>query len=250
MRILRGDRWATELLNQLDTVTDIRRWMQEHTRVVKNNDNSLVGLLDLAGVLHYLKLYQSKSVVQSAGFRFGRGRAVHSFDLSRQLFDLGVPVPEPRACLQAGNQQLLLKQGLSEAEDLNSVWLSGLATTQQLDWLQRCGDALGHLHQLGFAHGDAKWTNLLCQHERLWLVDLDGVRRDSDAAMYRDLARFTLNAEDREVDADVFEVFLQSYLHRSGSTRGAVTAGLAAPLKKLRQRHLQQYGPRGRQLFD
>jgi tRNA A-37 threonylcarbamoyl transferase component Bud32 len=250
MRVLRGEQWAARLLQRLATVVDLRQWMKEHTRILKRNDNSLVGLLALSGELNYLKLYQSKSALQSAAFRLGKGRAVHSYDVSQELVQLGVPVPQPRACLQAGSQLLLLKQGLSETRDLNSLWLQGMDSADQALWMQRCGEVLGHLHREGFAHGDAKWTNLLCQHERLWLVDLDGVSRSDQAAMYRDLARFTLNAEDRELDRELFEAFLDSYLRHTGTTRKAATDGLAAPLKKLRQRHLQQYGPRGRRLID
>ncbi len=250
MRFLRGELWAAWLAERLATVDDIRLWMNEHTDILKSNDKSLVGLLDLAGELNYLKLYQSKSVLQAAAFRLGRGRAVHSFDVSQALVELGVPVPEPRACLQAGSQLLLLKRGLKDTRDLNSLWLQGLDKSAQAQWMQRCGDVLGHLHREGFAHGDAKWTNLLCQYDQLWLVDLDGVSRDDGAAMSRDLARFTLNAEDRELDRELYDVFLDSYLRQTGVTRAAVTDGLAVPLKKLRQRHLQQYGPRGRRLVD
>lgn len=250
MRTLRGEAWAERLLERLVDVSDLRRWMYDNARIVKHNQYSLVGLLDLAGELNYLKLYQSKSLLQSASFRLGWGRAVHSFDVSQQLAERGVPVPRPRACLQGGKHLLLLKQGLGDTVDLNSLWLQGMEREAQLAWMQRCGDALGLMHSEGFAHGDAKWTNLLCQRERVWLVDLDGVRRDNGAAMSRDIARFVLNAEDRELDQDGFGVFLDSYCRRTGLAQDDVIASLGAPLKKLRQRHLQQYGPRGRRLID
>lgn len=249
-RILRGDRWAGLLLDALSEPVDVRQWMMANTRILKRDETSLVGLLRLAGELSYLKLYQSKSALQSLAYNLGKGRAVHSFDVSRELLERGLPVPEPRACVLIGNQQLLLKQGLEGSEDLNQRWLDGIDEDEQQQWMQRCGDTLGRFHAQGFAHGDAKWTNLLCQSDQLWLVDLDGVSRAGAANRLRDLARFTLNAEDRELQPQHYEMFLAHYIERTGSDRQALLRGLAAPLKKLRARHLKQYGQRGRRLVN
>ena len=249
-RTLRGERWAQRLLDSLSAPADLRQWMTDNTQILKRNETSLVGLLRLDGELNYLKLYQSKSALQSLAFGLGKGRAVHSFDVSRELFDRGLPVPEPRACVKLGNQQLLLKQGLEGSQDLNQRWLDGMDDGEQRHWMQRCGDALGRLHDQGFAHGDAKWTNLLCQSNRLWLVDLDGVGRAGASARMRDLARFTLNAEDRELDPEYYDLFLAHYIVQTGDDRDALLRELVFPLKKLRARHVKQYGQRGRRLVN
>jgi tRNA A-37 threonylcarbamoyl transferase component Bud32 len=225
--------------------------MASNTRPLKTTRHSFVGLLELEGELCYLKLYTGKSLFQKGLFALGRGRAVTGFDIAQELLRQGVQVPAPLACLSMDGYMLLLTRGIAQAVDLNTLWLRGLGEKQKLYWMERCAEVLGTLHSKGFSHGDTKWTNLLCQEQKMWLVDLEAVKATNGRLnpVGRDLARFTLNAEDRELSQEHFEQFLSGYCDVSGIARSDLLAVMARPLGKMRQRHRLQYGQRGRRLL-
>ena len=140
---------------------------------------------------------------------------------------------------------------LEDPVDLNALWIEGLATEDQHQWMGRAGKLLGDLHREGFSHGDSKWTNLLCSGDRLFLIDLEAVspHRQRSSLLSKDLARFILNGEDRSLDEGSFQVFVEYYLLHSGRAYEEMTQGVMPQLIKLRKRHEKQYGLRGRKLL-
>jgi hypothetical protein len=91
---------------------------------------------------------------------------------------------------------------------------------------------------------------MLWAQERLYLVDLDAVvtARAGSAQQARDLARFTLNAEEQELQPALYEKFLQEYLQLTTVSRQDLMRAMLTPLKKLRQRHQDKYGAGGQPL--
>ena len=71
-RVLRGGHWAGLLLAATDRPPgDPAAWMEHHTRLLKRDRYSRVGLLELGGELNYLKFYRHKSLLQRVGFQIG-----------------------------------------------------------------------------------------------------------------------------------------------------------------------------------
>ena len=106
------------------------------------------------------------------------------------------------------------------------------------------------MHGAGFSHGDTKWSNLLWDGSTVTLVDLDAVRRSADRSRRaRDLARFTLNAEEMNVPASLYDHFLESYQLATGENRAKLEKMTLRALHGLRRRHLKRYGPRGHRLL-
>jgi tRNA A-37 threonylcarbamoyl transferase component Bud32 len=250
-RVLRdaglAQRLRQDLANPPEQAT---AWMESHTHILKEDAHSRVGLLPLAGVTRYLKLYLGKSRWQRLGFRLGRGRGVNAFDAAQALQASGIAVPSPGACVYVPEGMLLLTEAIS-GHDLKALFQSGWddATARQL--MVSAGLALGELHRAGFAHGDCKWSNLLWSGERFYLADLEAVRRApaGSTAGLRDLARFTLNGEDLALSPDLYQVFLASYLHTTGQKREAVESQTLPILNELRARHAARYGGRGHRLL-
>lgn len=250
-RVLRGAAWGNVLCSAIEPAgEDIGEWLSEHTQVLKQDEHSQVGLLQLAGELCYLKLYRPKSTLQRLRFRLGRGRAVHSFDSAVALRAVAVPVPEARACLLTPGGMLLLAQGVAHACDMQTLWQQDSPGEMQENILRQAAQALAHLHQKGFAHGDCKWSNMLWAQEQLYLVDLDAVlaARVGSARQARDLARFTLNAEEQTLQPARYEKFLQEYLQLMSLSRQDLMRAMLPPLQKLRLRHQLRYGNRGQPL--
>ena len=251
-RVLRGQAWAQILCSAIEPAGEnVGAWLGKHTQVLKEDEYSQVGLLQLGGELCYLKFYRPKSTLQQLRFRLGRGRAVQNFDSATALRTVAVPVPEARACLLVPGGMLLLAQGIAQASDLQVLWKRNCSSEVQENILHQAAHALACLHRQGFAHGDCKWSNMLWAQERLYLVDLDAVvtARAGSAQQARDLARFTLNAEEQELQPALYEKFLQEYLQLTTVSRQDLMRAMLAPLQKLRQRHQDRYGARGQRLL-
>lgn len=250
--ILRGDVWAGELQDSLPPAgVDIATWMVDNTHLLKRDSTSVVGLLQLERGLCCLKLYRYQSALRRGLLSLGYGRPVRNFDIGQAMASQGLPVARPLACLRVADGGLLLTEGIDGARDMQSLWQAGPDDARRRQLLLGSAGALVRLHQSGFAHGDCKWSNLLCNAEQWWLVDLDAATKTSPGSgrQVRDLARYILNAEEMAVSAAEFDLFLHSYLQGTGQSRQQVLGQVMAPLRKLRARHLARYGPRGEPLL-
>jgi len=250
-RVIRGEHWAQALLAKLvDADRDTSAWMDVHTHLLKRDPYSQVGLLQLAGRPCCLKLYRCKSSLQSLQFALGRGRAVNSFDGGHSLRAAGIAVPEALALLRVPGGMLLLCSAIEQAENLQMLWprVDSCATREQI--LDRAAQLLAQLHSAGFAHGDCKWSNWLWAQGQLYLVDLDAVCQAAagDRRQARDLARFTLNAEELSLQPALYNLFLEGYLSAMGLSREVLMPPMLLELQRLRQRHLQHYGEPGQRL--
>tara|TARA_R110002110_G_scaffold205066_7_gene417114 strand:+ start:252167 stop:252937 length:771 start_codon:yes stop_codon:yes gene_type:complete len=243
-RAVRGGEWARELLTALEgPPKHISQWLPHHARLLKQDMYSQVGLLTLGGRCCYLKLYSPKSFLQQCIYELGQGRPSRAFDNASRLVAAGVPVPRPLACVNLDSGVMLLTEGLEDGVDMQTLWLSGPGAAT-LAALHSAADALSKLHLAGYAHGDAKWSNLLWANDRMLLIDLDGARRCriGGRRQARDLARFTLNAEERGVGSQLYKHFLDRYLGAVGGDREQVIRRMQPSLLKLRARHLARYG--------
>ena len=247
-RVLRGGEWAGEALRQLPAAAD--SWLRQEGRVLKADRHSVVALMQLQGETCYVKSYAAKNVLQQGMFALGRGRAIDAYDAAVALTGAGVAVPAAKACLLLEGSMLLVAQGLPAAQDLKALWTQapGLAHPQAL--LQTAGETLAALHDAGFAHGDCKWSNLLWDQKQFYLVDLEAVARCpvQHRKQARDLARFTVNAEDLGVEAEQYGYFLDGYCSRLGIGRVSAVNSMRGDLVRLRARHRDKYGERGARL--
>lgn len=251
--IVRGDTWAVRLQQRLPgPPADMTAWMRDNTRLLKSDAASEVGLLELEGQLCCLKYYRHKSILHRTLFRAGRGRPVRSFDAALALVERRVAVPRPLACLRVPGGMLLLTQGIPDAKALDLLWQGQPGDEQVIQPLCAAGTVLADLHRAGYAHGDSKWRNILWSGQVCYLVDLDAASRArvAGARQARDLARFTLDAEELAMGSRLFDLFLDSYLSGIGRSRDEVVAATLPPLRKLRARHLARYGRRGQRLFS
>jgi tRNA A-37 threonylcarbamoyl transferase component Bud32 len=224
--------------------------MEQHTRLLKSDTYSRVGLLELRYQPCFLKLYLAKSRWQRLGVRLGYGRALRSFDMAGELVSRGLPVPAPRACVQVAEGMLLLTEGILESRDLRALWLEqpqpGLAELL----MRSAGETLALLHRAGFAHGDCKWSNLLWSGGQFYLVDLDSVRQLKFTAaaarsplprQLRDLARFTVDAEELGASQQQYDRFLDSYCVAAQQERELLAAGIRSSAAPIRARHAKIY---------
>lgn len=250
--VLRGQRW-TRALAALAAAggEDPYAWMERETRLLKSDAHSRVGLLHLDGALCHLKCYRPKGPIQSLQFRLGRGRGPVAYDNALRLLHAGLDVPEPRACLRTGGSILLLTEGLADGVDLKRLLTREPLTDNRGHVLARAGATLAAWHGAGFSHGDCKWSNFLLSGNRLVLVDLEAVSRSESGGegAARDLARFTVNAEDMALAKTDYSEFLVAYCRALQLEPDAVLQRIRPRVEALRRRHLKKYGRRGHRLL-
>lgn len=245
--LLRGGDWAASFQRELPPGPP-EQWLESHCRVVKRDSHSLVALGELQQGHCYLKFYRPKSPLQRLAFALGHGRALQAFDQAALLAASGIRVPAPLACLRVPGGMLLVTEGMAQARDLKSCWQQGEVMRPLL---AAAAQALADLHRGGYAHGDCKWSNLLWSDNCLYLVDLEAVQacEPGSPAQWRDLARFTVNAEDLSLPGADYEAFLAGYCQLRGVSREALVAEMAPALARLRRRHRDKYGERGARLL-
>ena len=252
LRVIRGDEWAACLKALIGSAPqDMFDWMDRNTRVLKSDIFSVAGQLELEGQTCFLKFYHYKSFFRRILFALHRAPALRSYEAALALHRKGVPVPLPLACLRLSQGMLLLLECIPGEGNLAELWRDPPTEQRARQIMHATGCSLALVHLGGYFHGDCKWNNLFWIGEQVFLVDLDAanrVRRRS-ARDYRDVARFTLDAEERGVDPGLYDCFLESYLEAAGKTRQEVMAGILPFLEKFRARHRVRYGSRGRQLL-
>lgn len=250
-RVLRGEQWGGLLQRRLPDGGSLRQWMKTHMQILKDDQTSQVGLLELGGEPCYLKYYQGRTWLQSALYRYGRGRPTRAFDSAAALWQAGVAVPRPLSCLAVPGGAILLAEGIADSRDLQGLVKDGGLAEIDDCILAAAASLLGRLHSAGYAHGDCKWSNLLYAAGRLCLVDLDGVSHCGRGSRQqaRDIARFTVNAEELALPAARYQRFLESYLEASEWTRQELLSAMRPFLDKFRRRHRLRYGERGHHLI-
>jgi tRNA A-37 threonylcarbamoyl transferase component Bud32 len=251
-RVLARGEWAQILLAELDGYPGAPwDWIAAHGRVLKHDRYGAAALVELGGEPCFAKLYLPRGRLHAHLLRSTRGRPVRSQDVARELLRVDVVVPQPRGCLWLGNSALTLAEGLINGDTLQQRWQTATGPAARQRLLSSVAESLARLHHAAYSHGDCKWSNLLCLGRQVYLVDLDAARHTpvGSRRQARDLARWTLNAEELSMEPSEYRVFLDSYFSALGAPREAIIARMLPQLYRLRDRHRRQYGETGRALW-
>jgi len=251
LRVLAGDTWGQKLSMHIEQSSlPAFSWAKRNLEILKETSGTLVGLVDLDGKKCYLKYYPIESWQRRLWFKAGLSRGSKSYAKARVLLNNDILVPRPYTCVLARHGLLLLTEAIHQAVDLQTLWDRGQASSDHECW-ELAGGSLAKLHTMGFFHGDFKWSNLLLAESEIYLVDLEAVGELSrnSKKRYRDIARFTLNAEDMAAPVEVYRRSMQAYFAATGLQEREVTKHTLPILNRLRARHLKKYGPRGHLLM-
>ena len=244
--VIRGKRWGPRLQTRLrNPPAGITNWMERHTDVVKDDHSTLAGFLRMSHKQRFLKLYRRRSMLHKLAYLMRIGRPLRTFRVSLALAGVGVPVPEPLCCMLSSEGLLLLTEALLRDSDYNALWQRAPSEEEARLMMRGAGQTLANLHLAGYTHGDCKWSNLLWIDRVCHLVDLDGTRRRlvlGQRARARDIARFTISAEEAGASAQLLEDFLESYLNTTGAAREDLVRRMQPHLEKFRGRHRDRYG--------
>jgi tRNA A-37 threonylcarbamoyl transferase component Bud32 len=240
---------VAQFVDELDY--PVYQWFEQRVDIRKQSADSVVGFYNLAGRSHYLKLFVAHSFWQRSFIGLGFSRALKSYDMANKLEACGIPVPAPLACVRHREGIVLITEALSGGHDMLALWEDDQLAVDQQCW-RAAGELLANLHNASYYHGDCKWSNLLWSGGHFTLLDLEAVKSiiPGSGRHYKDIARFTLNAEDMGAQAENYELFLTTYANNRSLSSSEVARKTMPYLKKLRSRHQQKYGSRGHVLMQ
>lgn len=230
---------------------------KQGVEIVKSNKFSYIGILREEPI--FVKCYRPKGAINRFLTRCLLARPFKSYSLAKKIGN-NFTVPEPLA---------LVSNDHSSNVYYFSRYICGFSLIELLPENQHemayriavladVGKTLASFHQLGWTHGDFKWSNIVVEGDRhqkagkIYFIDLDSVKRLSVArkrARGRDLARFIVNAEDHQVDETLVRIFLEAYARHMDEPFESSLAVASGALKKLRRRHDAKYGLRKNAMF-
>lgn len=243
--ILRGDAWAARLQGHLSAPpNDIHEWMAEHTHRLQAERHTISGVLRLGGDFCFLKFYGFRRPLARLALRLRAPPALRAYDTAANLRWEEVTVPRPRACLLVRRGLLLLCKGVEASESLYYLYSGGLNDELASHLMWAAGDEIAQMHLAGYAHGDLGWRNLLWGRDRLYITHLEDAHRAQprSASQWRDLARFTVDAEELGLDPWYFEQFLEAYMRRIDVGKDELLACIEGPLGRARNKHRARHG--------
>ncbi|MBM88886.1 MAG: hypothetical protein CMQ41_10965 [Gammaproteobacteria bacterium] len=173
--------------------------------IIKNGNASTVYRIALGGDRYVLKRYNLKSFWHGFKYLFRRSRAHHSWRNAWVLNMLGIDTPHPYLMYEERMVWFLRKRAYFLCEDLNE---KNLLDKLEVDFkelpIEKIVRAFRALFEImieyKISHGDMKASNFVFHDDRLYVLDLDSMKRHKNRdkftkAMKKDLDRFLRNWE-------------------------------------------------------
>ncbi|MDD9889828.1 MAG: hypothetical protein OXU30_05745 [Gammaproteobacteria bacterium] len=171
--------------------------------IIKAGNASTVARIALGQQNYVLKRYNLKSLWHSFKYLFRQSRAHRSWRNASLLEMLGLDTPHPYLIYEERACWFLRRRAFFLCEDLNTANLleqfeanaDSLPIEQLLASFKRLFEAM-ITYQI--SHGDMKASNFVFKDSRLYILDLDAMKRHSsrkafNKAMQKDLNRFMRN---------------------------------------------------------
>jgi tRNA A-37 threonylcarbamoyl transferase component Bud32 len=182
-------------------------------------------------------------------FRKSRGERIWRY--AGFISQRGVSVLEPLLFLEVKKgffviRSVIVTPWLEEKIDLGRI-VGSEELQQDYDvdtLLDRAVRMTARLHNLGFLHGDLKWSNFFVTGEnlqKLILTDLDGLKYcNSQVLQGKDYARFVLSALVSRPEWISAETLIQRYLNRREGVSRTLEQSLRWHIKRKQKRYLKK----------
>lgn len=181
-------------------------------KLLKQGNTSTVALVEIDGREFVLKRYNIKGFWHGLSRMMRPSRAHHSWRNASILEMLGVATPHPyllleeRAFWTFRRRAYFLCEYISEV-DLGTQWTNpdegsnveqGLNKAESSELIELFRQYLKLMNDYHISHGDMKSTNFIISDKRLYVLDLDAMRRHDSNRVFNqkfaaDLARFRKN---------------------------------------------------------
>ncbi len=187
----------------------------DSSRLLKDGNSATVALAEVNGKLLVIKRYNIKNFIHALKRCPRNTRAWSSWRNAHRLELLGIPTPKPIAFLER-RWGPFRSTSYYIAEYIDGTDLYRLITSDRSKEINiealsiKFGEILKLLADACMSHGDFKATNFIVAGERLYLIDIEGMRKHScrwslRRALKRDCRRFMKNWKDMPKVARIFQ---------------------------------------------
>ncbi len=185
------------------------------SRLLKDGNSATVALAEVNGKLLAIKRYNIKNFGHALKRCPRNTRAWSSWLNAHRLELLGIPTPKPIAFLEK-RWGPFRSTSYYISEYINGTDLYRLITSDRSKEINieslsiRFGKILKFLANANMSHGDFKATNFIVAGEKLYIIDIEGIREHScrwslRRSLKRDCRRFMKNWKDMPEVARIFQ---------------------------------------------
>ncbi|HAD09009.1 MAG TPA: hypothetical protein DCF62_05975 [Porticoccaceae bacterium] len=190
----------------------------------------------------FVKLHREESPLERLKTAVLGSRAQRSHRKSELLDSRGLPGSASYGFIDIfdyeGRGSVHFSELLSDTETLAKT----LATNPCSSPIKSASKLIATLHQQGLIHGDLKLTNLMVRGEKLYFVDLDGLRRSSSSRLRaRDIARFLVALSEANTELSMTRSAFATYCQTLGIPEQALHERVIAIAKTFQKKHLTKY---------
>jgi tRNA A-37 threonylcarbamoyl transferase component Bud32 len=187
----------------------------DSSRLLKGGNSSTVALAEVNNKLLVIKRYNIKNFIHALK-RYPRiTRAWSSWRNAHRLELLGIPTPKPIAFLEKRwgpfrSTSYYISEYI-DGTDLYSMITSDRSKEIKIEALSiKFGEMLKLLVDANMSHGDFKATNFIVAGEKLYIIDIEGMREhicrwSLRRSLKRDCRRFMKNWKDMPEVASIFQ---------------------------------------------
>ncbi len=187
----------------------------DSSRLLKDGNSSTVALVEVDGKRIVIKRYNIKNFIHALKRCARNTRAWSSWRNAHRLESLGIPTPKPIAFLEKRwgpfrSTSYYISEYI-DGTDLYRLITSDRSKEINIEALSiRFGEILKLLADACMSHGDFKATNFIVAGEKLYIIDIEGMREHScrwslRRSLKRDCRRFMKNWADMPEVAGVFQ---------------------------------------------
>ena len=243
-------------------------WFEENVAVTRSvgwncKRGRSVGFMQCGDFGLCIKKYGTGASVSSlrwVRFYLRCQEAKRKYRRHKKIFERGISVPEPYACLYEYDSNLqqsavyLISQKLEGADTFLKYWEKHLAQTDDmLPIFDTLAQVVANLHRCGYTHGDLGWPNIMVNDNKVFLIDLDDFRHlfypYAVGKIAMDLTRFIrgfpLPYKDNQPNTEYINVALSLFLHRyceaSGVDKSQLLIAMCKFLDKRKKRYLRKH---------
>lgn len=171
--------------------------------ILKAGNSATIAKIPIDGQTIVVKRYNIKNTAHALKRALRPSRAMVSWRNAHRLRFLGINTPRPLAIIEERwgqlRQRAFFLMAYHPGETIDQALRAAKDDKPTIKHhLDQLSDLLEQLAAAGISHGDFKATNFLLSSDRLYLVDLDGMRVHRSAASFkrtfrRDLSRLLSN---------------------------------------------------------
>lgn len=180
----------------------------ERGKMVKAGNTSTVAIVEIGQKHYMLKRYNVKNIVHGLkrfiGQLFGHSRALNSWRFALILPLLGINTAKPFMMLEKRVFRCIPRESYILCEIIDGHAVSTLIEDENLGSSEKSAvisafrDYFGVMRDTRISHGDLKATNFIYSNEKLYVLDLDAMKRHKGEVSFKksfgkDLERFTKN---------------------------------------------------------